>query len=615
MSSRVFNPFEELKTKSILETLGLLPRTLAFVFRASPVYFLISTSTGFVQAGLSALLLWMGKVVIDRVTATIGVEFEWLYLLTPMFVLIGLQIFQSLLASSESLVTFMVREKVHNQAHSQLLHKATSLDLAFYEAPKFYDRLYQARRHIHNLHGVIFNVLALLRQFFTLGAMFGLLTVLHPLAIVVLFATISPRVLFEGYSAGRQFDLDVELTRNYRITSYFQSLMLKRENIKEIRIFGLHGYLIDKFFKFRELVIKALLRLNIHFLKLETSLDVLAMIGLCLVWIYAVYKAGVGNMTIGDLFMVFGAAQSCRWAIESLLSNGGMVFQNSLFLTRFFELLDLEPRTVEGSLEPPRTEVQSVLPSTLRRGIEFHNVSFRYPGTEDWILRDISFEIPARSKLAIVGENGAGKTTLIKLISRFYDPVEGHITLDRVDYRDLNLEDMRRNITVVFQDFARYDISVADNIGVGEVEYLNDNERIQSSAKKGGSHETAIKLPNKYETVLGRTFEEGVDLSGGEWQNLAISRAFMSDAQLFILDEPTAALDPFKEAEIYERFANLTKNRTVVLVSHRFSTVRMADLIVVVEEGRVIEKGSHEELIQLNGKYRQMFDAQAERYR
>lgn len=615
MSSSVFSPFEELKSKSIFQTLGLIPRTFAFVFRASPLYLLLSSSMGVMQAGIAALLLWMGKVVVDRVTATFATEIDWIYLLVPMFVLILVRILEALIDSSNQLVSFMVTERVQNEAQSQLLHKATSLDIAFFESPKFYDRLHQARQHIGFLNSSVVQVIGLVREIVTLGAMFGLLSVLHPLAIVVLFITVSPRIVFEGYSGVKSFELDLELTRNSRLTGYFHSLLLKRENIKEIRIFGLHEYFIRKYFEYRELAIRAAMRLSIHLLKFETLLDVIAMVGICLIWIYAVYKTSNGNMTIGDLYMVFGAAQTCRSTIESLLMIGGSVFENSLYLTRFFELLDLEPSTVDGALHPPRLKSPYKLPSHTQEGIAFRNVSFRYPGTNELILRNVSFEIPARKKLAIVGENGAGKTTLIKLIARFYDPVEGTVTLDGVDYRDYDLDDMRRNITVVFQDFARYDISVADNIGVGKVEHLHDMERIQVAARKGGAHDIATKLPNQYETVLGRTFEEGVDLSGGEWQNIAISRAFMSDAQLFMLDEPTAALDAFKEAEIYERFSHLTENRTVVLVSHRFSTVRMADLIIVVEDGRIIENGSHDELIRLNGKYRKMFDAQAERYR
>ena len=615
MPTREFNPFVDLESKSILETLNLLPRTLGFVFRSSPFYLLVSNTSGLIQAGISALLLWLAKVVIDRVIESLGSDIDWLYLLLPAIAIIACRIVNSGIVASSQLVDFMVSEKVISRANTLLLNKSAKLDLVFYESPQYYDRLYQARNSIPRLQGVIYCLLGMISQSLTLIAMFSLLSVLHPISFVVLLLTISPRVFVEGYTARRQFDQDVELTRNYRITWYFQNLLLNRENVREVKVFGLGNYFLNKFFHFRELAIKAYLKLNIHFVKIEVLFDMLSYSGLCMVWIYAVYRAGQGELTIGDLFMVFGAAQRSKDTIEAWFSQAGAIFQNSLYLTRFFELVDLEPHSVEGALQIGHRNPGITIQKRLKQGIEFKNVSFHYPGTDQQVLKDISFSIPANTKLAIVGENGAGKTTLVKLLARFYDPVNGSICLDGKDYRDYDLEELRRSITVIFQDFARYDFSVSDNIGVGNVDFLMDSQKIEQSARNGGAHEMAMNLPSQYDTVLGRTFEEGVDLSGGEWQNVAISRAYMSDAQLFILDEPTAALDAFKEAEVFERFSHLTQGRTVVLVSHRFSTVRMADLICVIEDGRVIEYGTHEELVRLNGKYRRMYDAQAERYR
>lgn len=615
MATREFNPFEELETKSILELIGLLARTFGFVIRSSPFYFLLSNASGVIQAGLSALLLWLGKVAIDRVVESLGTDLNWIYLLLPMIAIVVCRIVSSGLTASNQYVNFMVSEKIENKANTLLLNKAAKLDLTFYESPQYYDRLYQARENIGSLQSAIIDLIGLISQTLTLAAMFGLLSILHPLAFLVLIATVSPRIFVEGYTAKRQFELEVELTRNGRITSYFNRLLTERENVKEVKVFGLGNYFMKKFFQFRKVAVKAFLRLNVHFVKVQVLFDVLGYLGLCLVWIYAVYRAAQGELTIGDLFMVFGAAQSSKDSIESWFAQCGGIFGDSLYLTRFFELIDLDPQAVSGALEMDRPGPRVAAPDRLKLGIEFKNVSFHYPGTDLQVLKDISFSIPANSKLVIVGENGAGKTTLVKLLARFYDPIDGSIHLDGTDYRDHDLQELRKGITVIFQDFARYDFSVADNIGVGKVDFLTDRQRIEQSARNGGAHQMAMKLPSQYDTVLGRTFEEGVDLSGGEWQNVAISRAFMSDAHLFILDEPTAALDAFKEAEVFDRFSHLTQGRTVVLVSHRFSTVRMADLICVIEDGRVIEYGSHEELVQLNGKYRRMYDAQAERYR
>ena len=615
MAKREFNPFEELESKSVLEMVNLLARTFRFVLRSSPIYFMISNTSGIIQAGLSALLLWLGKVVIDRVIESLGSELNWTYLLLPMIVIVVCRVISSGITASAQFVNFTVTEKIENRANTLLLNKAAGLDLVFYESPQYYDRLYQARENIGSLQSAILDLIGLISQTLTLVAMFGLLSVLHPLAFLVLIATVSPRLFVEGYTAKRKFNLEMELTRNSRITNYFSMLLTERENVKEVKVFGLGSYFIKTFLEFRETEVKAFLNLNIHFVKVEVLFDMLGYLGLCLVWLYAVYRAAQGELTIGDLFMVFGAAQSSKDSIAAWFAQCGGIFGNSLYLTRFFELIDLDPQSVIGALDMDRPGPRYLVPNRLKQGIEFKSVSFHYPGTEQLVLKDISFSIPANSKLALVGENGAGKTTLVKLLARFYDPVNGSIYLDGKDYRDYDLQELRQSITVIFQDFARYDFSVADNIGVGYVDFLTNRQRVEEAAKNGGAHEMAMKLPSQYDTILGRTLDEGMDLSGGEWQNVAISRAYMSDAQLFILDEPTAALDAFKEAEVFDRFSHLTQGRTVVLVSHRFSTVRMADLICVIEDGCVIEYGTHEELVRLNGKYRRMYDAQAERYR
>lgn len=615
MSSKTFNPLEELESKSIVQILRVIPLTIGFAFRASPFYFLAANSNGLVTAGLSALALWLGKVAIDHVIVSLNTDIEWLYVLWPMFAIVACRLAQSGVSASAQFVNLMVSEKVRSRSESLLLIKSSSLDLAFFESPAFFDRLSQAKSNMRYIAPVTHSLLGLVSQTFMLAAMFGLLSILHPMAFILLVATVSPRLLVEGYTAKRRFALDVELTRNSRLTNYFESLLFSKKKVKEVRVFGLGDYLVGKFYEFREIVIQAYLKLNIHIVKMELGFDLLSLAGLCIVWIYAVYRAGRGELSIGELFMVFGAAQTSKDAIQSWFAQVGHIFENSLYLSRFFELIDLNPRSIEGALQADYRGTRAALPTQFKHGIELKDVAFRYPGTDQLVLKDISFSIPANSKLAVVGENGAGKTTLVKLLARFYDPTNGSVLLDGRDYRDYDVEELRRNITVIFQDFVRFHISLADNIGLGDVDSLTDRQRIQEAARNGGAHDMAMGLPSQYDTILGRRFSEGVDLSGGEWQNVAISRAFMSEAQLFILDEPTAALDAYKEAEVFDRFSQLTEGRTVLLVSHRFSTVRMADLICVVEDGCVIEYGTHEELIRLNGKYCRMFDAQAERYR
>ncbi|MCY4142097.1 MAG: ABC transporter ATP-binding protein [Gammaproteobacteria bacterium] len=614
MASSTFNIFDTLKTKSVLEVFALIPRVFGFMWRSAPLLVAGTSALRIVEAVTPALTLWLMKVVVDRIVASLGSPVDWSYVLMPILVVTALRLGNSLVSQINNIWGHILTERVYSAAHSQLLAKAASLDIAFFEAPQFYDRLTQAKRNVNRIQSVVWGVPSFLQQFLSLSAVFGLLTILHPLAVVLLICATLPRIYYEGFTARRRFDMETEMMRNYRSSDYYGDLPTQREKIKEIRVFGLRQFLVDRFYKFRDTIVRAIIKLNIRFLKLDISINNLPTIAIAMVWAYAVYRTAMGEVSVGTLTMVVAAAHQAVSSLQGLISSGGNLFQNTLFITRFFELLDLDPKSVRGSLEPPRSKSPAKIPSPIRTGLELRNVSFTYPGTTIEILKDVSFSIPVGTKLAIVGENGAGKTTLIKLLVRFYDPTSGSIALDRTDYRDYDLSDIRANVSAVFQDFVRYQISASDNIGVGNVGHLANRDAIVEAAKKAGADEFVTKLPKGYETILGKTFDEGVDLSGGEWQNLAIARAFMSESQILFLDEPTAALDAFGEAALYERFARLTENKTVIFISHRFSTVRMADTIVVLEDGRVIEQGDHETLMKLDGKYRLMFSTQAARY-
>ena len=614
MASSTVNIFDTLKTKSVLEVFALIPRVFGFMWRSAPLLVAGTSALRIVEAVTPALTLWLMKVVVDRIVASLESPVDWSYVLMPILVVTALRLGNSLVSQINNIWGHILTERVYSAAHSQLLAKAASLDIAFFEAPQFYDRLTQAKRNVNRIQSVVWGVPSFLQQFLSLSAVFGLLTILHPLAVVLLICATLPRIYYEGFTARRRFDMETEMMRNYRSSDYYGDLPTQREKIKEIRVFGLKQFLVDRFYKFRDTIVRAIIKLNVRFLKLDISINNLPTIAIALVWAYAVYRTALGEVTVGTLTMVVAAAQTAVSSLQGLISSGGNLFQNTLFITRFFELLDLDPKSVKGSLEPPRSKSPARVPSPIRSGLELSSVSFTYPGTDIEILKDVSFSIPVGTKLAIVGENGAGKTTLIKLLVRFYDPNSGSIELDRTDYRDYDLRDIRANVSAVFQDFVRYQISASDNIGVGNVGHLANRDAIVEAAKKAGADEFVTKLPKGYETILGKTFDEGVDLSGGEWQNLAIARAFMSESQILFLDEPTAALDAFGEAALYERFARLTENKTVIFISHRFSTVRMADTIVVLEDGRVIEQGDHETLMKLDGKYRLMFSTQAARY-
>jgi ATP-binding cassette subfamily B protein len=315
---------------------------------------------------------------------------------------------------------------------------------------------------------------------------------------------------------------------------------------------------------------------------------------------------------VGTLALAFQAADQAQARFKLFFQQAGYLYGQTLYLTRLFAYLDLSPGAVEGALK--RAASTHPVPSSIQQGFEFRNVSFRYPGSEADVLKNVSFSLRPGETIALVGENGAGKTTLVKLLARLYDPTEGTILLDGRDLCEYDLDSYQKQLGVIFQDYIHYHLTARENIGFGQTDAMDDGARILKAAELGGASSLVQYLPQGLDTMLGKTFEGGVDLSGGEWQKLALSRAFMRDGQLLILDEPTAALDPLAEYEVYRRFADLVAGKMVVLVSHHFSTVRMADRILVLRQGSLIEEGTHEELLAMNGRYAEMFNVQAQKY-
>ena len=610
---------EETNTFTALRSIALVvPRIFRYLWRADRVLLVVQCTLMLVTAVVPAAIVYMTKVIIDTVLAAAGQETDWMAVFQPVAVIFALWIGQALIDAVSNYAQSLFSERIWYTGYQGVIDKAGALDVAFFETPRFYDQMHHANTQIYRLTNICHSTMSLVSQLFSVAAMMALLTILHPLAIVVLLATALPRVFMEGRMARRRFELNTELIRNDRLIDYMKRLLTARDSAKEVRTFRLRDLFVARFQNFRDIYLTKLQRLMLHFLRVNMGLNVLSLGGVGAIWGYAVFQAALARITIGDLALVFQAAQNVRNGLGGIIGAGGQVYENALFATRFFDLMDLDPQSVQGALRPPRTVPAPKLPRPIRTGIEFENVWFRYPASgedAEWILKDVSFHVPAGAKMALVGQNGAGKTTIVKLLARLYDPTKGRVLLDGKDLRDYDLPDLRASVSVVFQDFFRYDISAADNVGLGRVEAIGERPLVEAAAQQAGADDIIAGLPKGYETILGKTFDEGVDLSGGEWQHLAIARAFMSDAQLLILDEPTAAVDALREHRLYQQLEDAAENKTVVFISHRFSTVRMANTIVVVDNGRCIERGSHEELMAQEGKYATMFSTQAARYR
>ena len=598
----------------LLALAGIVPRVFGFVWGVAPKTFLLMMLLVLVSALAPAAAVWMTKVIVDAIVGFVAGESDWTVIVLPVAVVVGVWLLQAICRASSQTVETLLGEQVAYAAERRVLEKAATLDVAHFESPPFYDQLHQASSQCDRIQYIAQASISLLQSIVGLVAMTGLLFVLHPLAIAVLFATALPRILVEGTFAKRQFDLQIQFVRSRRAAEYMARLLTSRDSAKEVRVFRLKDLFVNRFTRLMETQLVALRKMLLKFLRFHGGLDVLSLAGVASIWGYAVYQGALRRISIGDVTLVLQAAQQGQAMLKSVVQDAAGVYRDSLFAARFFDFLDLDATKLEGSLAPAGTDKRP-LPPVMKSGFSLENVTFKYPGSTKQVLQGVSFQIDAGKKVAIVGENGAGKTTLVKLLCRLYDPIQGVVRIDGRDFRDCPLDDLRRKFGIVFQDFYRYDLSAAENIGLGHVEAMDDRDRVLTAATKGGARKTIDGLPNGLDTILGKEFAQGSDLSGGEWQQVAISRAFMSDAEVLVLDEPMAALDALQEQRLYDEFARLAESKTVVFISHRFSTVRMADVIVVLENGVVSELGSHEELLAAGGKYATMFNAQASRYR
>ena len=583
------------------------------MWQASKRHTLINFSLIPLIAVLPAAQSWVGKMIVDRILQAIDINADvqaGLQLVLP-FVLFefALLLVSTLLSSFQSLSNNILRSLLTRHVNTLIIDKSISLDLQFYEDPVFYDNMQNARRRADSSAlAIVTSISQVAQQLITLISLVVLLVGFSPwLAVVVILAAV-PNFLSNSRFAEMAFRALTHRAPEARLLSYIENLLTSNETVKEIKLFGLGESLKqryeDLFTQFLE-EDTSIARRNTYASLAWGMLSNLAYYGS---YIWVIVRTITQAITLGDMTMFLSVFRQSQRAVQMLLENFSRLYENNLYLDNLLDFLKIEP-----ALEIP--ENGKIAPAPILEGVRFENVSFKYPGSEKFVLKNVNLFIKPGESIALVGLNGAGKTTLIKLLTRLYDPTEGRITLDGTDLRDFDLQSLHQRFGVIFQDFVRYQFSVKENIGFGQVEELENQERIEVAADKGGATEVIAELPEGYETVLGRRWNRGHELSGGQWQKIALSRAFMRKAEVLILDEPTSALDAEAEYEIFLRFRELMQGRVAVLISHRFSTVRMADRIVVLSEGRIIELGSHEELMARNQSYAHLFNLQAEGYR
>ena len=596
-----------------LAALKHIPPLLRLVYQTHRGYTLAILALRLVRSFIPVAVLWIGKLIIDAVIASVaaaqaGRTPDWPHLAALVGIELGIAVVGEGLARLSSLLESLLGDLFGNRLSVRLMEHAATLDLAQFEDAEIYDHLERARRQTVGRISLFTLLLGTAQDLITLIALAGVLLVQLPWLLLLLTVAVLPAFLGEAHFASLGYSLLFQWTPERRLLDYLRYMGASDESAKEVKLFGLSNFLIGRYSalsdKFYEENKKLAVRRNI----VSTLLVTVGTLGYYGAYAVIIYRTVMGDFTIGTLTFLAGSFRSSRGLIQSVLIALSSIYENSLYLRDLFTFFDVQPTVVSKPGARP-------VPKPIASGFRFENVGFRYPGSQHWAVRHLTFTLDPHERIALVGENGAGKTTLVKLLARLYDPDEGRIVLDGVDLREYDLDSLRRNIGVIFQDFVRYDFLLRENIGVSQVEALDDDARIREAARRSLADSVAQRVPQGFDQMLGRRFENGVELSGGEWQKVALARAYMRDAQVLILDEPTAALDARAEYEVFLRFAELTKGRMAVLISHRFSTVRMADRILVLKGGELVDDGTHEELVARGGLYAELFSLQAAGYR
>jgi ATP-binding cassette subfamily B protein len=591
--------------------LRMIPKAVGLVWEATPGYASANVALTVVQGILPAVAIWFTKAIVDGVIVAAKTQSRaaTAHVLELVAFWFGVQLFLSLLSTLQQFISSLQTDLLGNHVSVRLMEKASTLDLAYFENAQFYDKLENARNQASYRPGqLVFQLFGLLRSAVTLLSVIGVLGALSWWLVVLVVVISIPSLIYQAKYGGQMFLLQTSRAADQRRLHYLSYLLTTDTPVKELRIFGLHATLVDRYRQIFDRFFRENRSFNLRRSSSQFALGALGTVMSGLTYAYVVLETIAERLTLGQLTLYYQAYQQSQSQLTNLLSGIASAYENSLFLTSLFEFFSYVPELKVRS-NPVRT------PQPIVEGVRLEHVSFQYPGTDKWVLKDVSFVIRPGEPVALVGANGAGKTTLVKLLGRLYDPVEGRITVDGIDLRDLDPVEWRARVGVIFQDYVHYQLTLGDNIGFGRVEAAQDRERIAAAAAQAGADTVAAGLPLGYETPLGRWFHEGEELSVGQWQKVALARAFMRKADLLILDEPTASLDVQSEYEVFRAFAELTKGNMAVLISHRFSTVRMARHIVVIQDGAVTESGSHDELVTRGGHYAELFEMQAASYR
>ncbi|MGB5507952.1 ABC transporter ATP-binding protein [Robiginitalea sp.] len=584
-----------------------IPRFFSEIYRAAPGLFLINTLARFLKAFSPVVLLWIGKLIIDEIVrllevGTADIDQLWVY----VGIELGVALLSDLLGRVVNLTDGLLGDLYSNSSSERIIRKAQELTLEQLEDPEFYDKLERARTQTNSRVNLMSNVLGQAEGLLSVSSLIAGLIYFEPWLILLLILSVIPSFINEIKYSSDRYSLARSWTSERRELDYLRYIGANSQTAKEVKLFGLTGFIARRFknlaHEYYLLNRKLAIRQSV-FGGLFNLLGILSYYG---AYVLIIYQTLGGFLTLGELTFLSGSFNRLQGSLQSFFSRFTRISESALYLKDYFDFIDLKI---------PKPEQEPIpMPDKIRNGFEFKDVHFTYPGANAPTLKGISFTLRAGEKMAFVGQNGAGKTTLIKLVLRFYEPTKGTILLDGTDISRFDKQAYRERFGVIFQDFFKYEFTIRENIAVGNIEALEDTSLIQEAARKSLADQVIEELSEGLEQQLGRRFNRGQDLSGGQWQKVALARAYMKDAEVMVLDEPTASLDARAEYEVFKRFIALTKGRTSIIISHRFSTVRMADRILVLEDGRILELGTHEELLQSDNLYAELFRLQAAGY-
>lgn len=594
--------------KDQLRALKNLPAFFRLVWKTSPGLAISNALLRILKSGIPVSTLYVGKLIIDEVIRLIdypGDSHQQLWIWVGLELALGLV--SEIISRGINLAESMLGDLFSNKTSVEIMRHAATLDLYHFEDAEFYDKMERARRQTYGRTMLLSMVLSQVEDFITIFFLGIGLAAFNPWLLLILFVAVLPAFAGESYFNQKTYSLTRSWTPERRELDYLRYIGASDTTAKEVKLFGLADFLANRFEMLAQKYYEANRALSVRRAFWGTGLSSLATLAYYGAYVFILIQTVGGILTVGTLTFLAGSFARMRGLLQGIMSRFTKIAESALYLQDLFDFFEIKP-IIDGNRQSRK------VPVPIREGLVFENVSFKYPQSERWAIRNLSFRLQAGEKLALVGENGAGKTTLVKLLARLYEPNEGRILLDGTDIREYDPESLRAAIGVIFQDYQRFQLKVRENIAVGDIENREDTFRIEDAAMKSLANDVISGLPLGLEQQLGRRFADGMELSGGQWQKIALARAYMRDAQLLILDEPTSSLDARAEYEVFQRFAQLIEGKTAVLISHRFSTVRMADRILVLENGKLAELGTHEELLEQGGMYAELFQLQARGY-